>query len=289
MIMEKHDERKAAAPSLPRTGRVVTGRLLWEYTLLFALFFAVVFSPFWFYGKAFLWSSDGTSQHVSELFYLKRWLGAIMHNFRYGKWEIPFWDLSIGFGQSTFGTSVGYRLIYNVFALLPDSAMEAYLIVRVVLFLYFSGVSFLAYAGTRLRDRMSLLLGSLLYSFSGFVLFFAVRHFFFLDFTLMTPLLLLSVDQIFKKKWSWLFVVLIAKEGLCGVYMLFMMTIPVVIYALFHYFELSADDRARCGGFFRILLRHIVHYVIAVGVAAIALMPNVVQLFSSARTGYDMV
>ena len=110
MIMEKHDERKVAAPSLPRSGHVITGQLLLAYTLLFALFFAVVFSPFWFYGKAFLWSSDGTSHHMTELLYLKRWFGAIVQNLRDGKWEIPFWDLSVGLGQNTVGCIAGIQL-----------------------------------------------------------------------------------------------------------------------------------------------------------------------------------
>lgn len=284
MIMEKHDERKAAAPSLPRTGHVITGQLLLAYTLLFALFFAVVFSPFWFYGKAFLWSSDGTSQHMTGLIYRKRWFGAIVQNLRNGKLEIPFWDLSVGFGQNTLDAGDGYRLSLNIFALVPVSAMEAYLIVRVVVLLYLSGLSFLAYAVTRIRDHKGLLVGSLLYVFSGFTLFFAVRQHHFINFILVTPLLLLSVDRIFEGERCWLFIVLIAKEGFCGVYMLFMMTIPVVIYALFHYFELSVDERANCGGFFRILLRHVVHYVVAMGLAAIVIVPSLVQLFSSART-----
>ena len=100
------------------------GRLLIEYSLLFALFFILVFSPFWFYGKAFLWSSDGTSQHLSELFFLKRWVRAVARNLRAGKWEVPFWDLSVGFGQSTLGNIIGYRMAYNIYALLPDSALE---------------------------------------------------------------------------------------------------------------------------------------------------------------------
>ena len=260
------------------------GRLLIEYSLLFALFFILVFSPFWFYGKAFLWSSDGTSQHLSELFFLKRWVRAVARNLRVGKWEIPFWDLSVGFGQSTLGNIIGYRMAYNIYALLPDSALEAYLFVRVVLYLYFSGLSFMTYAGTRTRDRQSLLFGSLLYAFSGFMLYFSVRHFFFLDFAVGTPLLLLSVDQIFERKKSWLFIALIAIASLRGIYVMFMMTIPPVIYAVFHYFELSVDERANCGGFFRILLRHVVHYVVAMGLAAIVIVPSLVQLFSSART-----
>ncbi len=283
-MQARQEGRKAISPSPLRAGRVVTGRLLWTYTLLFAAFFAVVFSPYWFYGKAFLWSSDGTSQHVSELFFLKRWLGAVAQNLRNGKWEIPFWSLNIGFGQNTIGTSIGYRLSYNIFALLPNEALEAYLIVRVCLFLYFSGISFIAYAGTRLENRESLLLGSLLYVFSGFTIYFAVRHFFFLEFILVLPLLFLSINRIFEGKWSWLFIVCIAYQGMTSFYTMFMITIPAVIYALFHYFELPVETRAQYGGFFRILLRHVVHYVIALGLAAFSLVPFLVQLFSSART-----
>jgi len=261
--------------------------MLLVYSLLFVVFFGAIFSPFWFYGKAFLWGSDGTSQHVPAVLYLKRWFGAVARNLRAGKWEIPFWDMSVGFGQNTLPLIVGYRLSYNVFALLPDSALEGYLMARTVLFLYFSGLSFLAFARTRLRNRQGLLLGSLLYTFSGFTVFFAARHTFFLDMTVATPLLLLSVDRIFEKKWSWLFILLIARGCLRSISLLLVITVSAVIYALFHYFELSVDDRANCGGFFRILLRHIVHYVIAMGLAAIGFLPNLLQLFSSARVSTE--
>ena len=78
--MTKHEVRRVFSPSLRQTDRTITGSMLWVYSLLFAVFFAVVFSPFWFYGKSFLWSSDGTSQHLTGRLYVKRWFGTIVQN-----------------------------------------------------------------------------------------------------------------------------------------------------------------------------------------------------------------
>ncbi len=261
----------------------LTALLFWEYTLLFAIFFALVFSPFWFYGRSFLWNTDGASQDLSGLYYLHGWFRSTVKDLLGGKVNIPLWDLSIGFGESVIGSHISFNLTTNIYALLPETALGSFLIIRVAVLLYLSGLSFLAFGRTRVRNRAGLLLGCLLYAFSGFTIFFSVRHFFFLRLFVALPLLLLCVDRIFEGKWSWLFIVLVAVEGMNGTYMLLMITIPAVIYALFHYFELSPASRQRCGGFGRILLRHSLQYAAGLCLAAISLLPNLFQLFGSSR------
>ena len=276
-------KKKADSNLSPVTNRANTLRLFWEYTLLFALFFIVVFSPFWFYGKSLLWGSDGTSQHIAQLTYARHWLREILNNFRSGKPEIPFWSLWIGFGQNTIGTTVSYRLADLFFALLPQNLLEPYMWIRTALFLYIAGLTFILYARTYVKKRIALLMGSLLYTFSGFTLFFVPRHFFFLDLLIAFPLILLGVDQIFNGRWSWLFIFTVAWEGLHGFYLLFMITIPAVIYALFLFFEPTARTGVQRGSFGRILLRHVVQYAIGLSIGAVNHFPILLYAFDSSR------
>ena len=261
----------------------LTALLFWEYTLLFAIFFVLVFSPFWLYGRSFLWSTDGTSQDLSGMLYARSWIRSILKGLLRGNADIPLWDLNIGFGDRVIGSNIGYNLTTNLYALLPEAALGSFLVIRVAVMLYLSGLSFLAFGRTRVRDRAGLLLGCLLYAFSGYTLYFSIRHYFFLRLFVALPLLLLCVDRIFEGKWSWLFVIIVALEGMNGTYMLLMITLPAVIYALFHYFELPSESRERCGGFGRILLRHVIQYAAGLCLAAISILPNLVQLFDSSR------
>lgn len=258
--------------------------LLWRYTLLFALFFAVVMSPFWLYGRAFLWGADGMGQYLPGLTYSRQWIKEILQNLRQGRLEVPFWSLTLGFGQNVINNAVSFRPTTALYWLLGSRRMELFLALRFGLGLYASGLAFLVFGKTRVRDRTALLLGAMIYVFSGFIPAYAPKHSHFLGMTAMMPLMLLGVDQIFEGKWSWLFIFAVFKEGVVSFYPLFLTTAPAVVYALFHYFELNADARRRCGGFGRILLRHIAQYAAGLGLAAVGLLPSLFSAFTSSRT-----
>lgn len=281
MNLKTRETIQEAAPGR-RVGRP-TVRLLGRYTILFAVFCCATLSPFWLYGRAFLWRSDGMSQHLPTLTYCRYWIGQIVSNLLKGKVEIPYWTMWLGFGQNTISNPINFRLSNLLYALFPYDSLEFYLAFRSIASLYLTGLAFIAYGRTRVRDQVSLLTGSMIYTFSAFCLYFAARHAFFLEMTFSFPLLLLGVDRIFEGKWSWTFVLVVAMEGLSNFYFLFMITLPAVIYALFHFFELDSDTRKACGGFGRILLRHVVQFLIGALLAAPGLLPTIEGIFRSSR------
>lgn len=262
-------------------------RLLGAYTLLFALFFAAVFSPFLVYGRTFLMTIDGYTQHVPSLTFFRHWVKTIVENLSQGKLEIPFWSMRVGFGENTMTTAIWFRFLYILSLLFRLETMEGFFVLRLILRLYCAGLAYLAFASTRVRAHKDLLLGCMIYLFSGFVMYYGPRYSFFITGMIELPLLLLGVDRIFEKKWSWLFIFVVFMEGFCGFYILFMITIPAVVYALFHFFELSPENRRRCGGFGRILGRHIVQYALGMGLAAVGLLPMILKFFESSRSGLD--
>lgn len=272
-----------------RSRRSNLGRLLCEYTVLFAVFFAVVLSPFWLYDKSFFWGTDGAAQYVAELTYTRHWAKTVIQSITDGNIDVPLWSLWVGLGQKTFDNVINYRLLNFLYCLFPSDAIEQYQLLRILIGLYFTGLSFLAYGRTRVRNRHYLLLGCMMYLFSGFIPFYTMKHWLFLEMTFAFPLMLLGVDRIFDGKWSWLFVIVVFKTAMSYFYSLVMITIPAVIYAIFHYFELESAQRSSRGGLGRIFLRHVVQYAAGVGLAAVSLLPCAFDVLSSSRTSPQSV
>ncbi|MBQ3423697.1 MAG: YfhO family protein [Clostridia bacterium] len=284
MHQTRREARAISRTSGEEGGHALAG-LLGKYTLVFALFFFVVMSPFWLYGRAFLMGGDGMSQYVSMLSYARYWVRALSENLSRGRWEIPLWSLWVGFGQNTIGTVISYLPFNYFYGLLSADKLAPYLMLRSMLGMYASGLAFLAFGRTRARSTTALLLGSMIYVFSGFIPAYTTRHWHFLSMTIMMPLMLLGVDRVFEGKWSWLFVFSVFKEGLTNFYTLFLITVPAVVYALFHWYELDGEGRARCGGFMRVLFRHVLQYAVGLGLAAVSLIPVLTDAFTSSRTG----
>ena len=259
------------------------GRLICFYTFVFAVFFACVFSPFWVYERSFFRSVDGLTQYLPELTYSRSWLGDVLGNLRQGRFEIPFWSLNIGLGQRIFGNVVSFKPLNFLYCLFPRDSLELYLIVRMALGLYLSGLSFLAFGWSRTKNTEHLLLGCMIYVFSGFIPFTVTRHWLFMEMTFAFPLMLVGVDQIFDGKWSWLFIITVFVIAMSYYYTLFLITLPAVIYALFHFFELDKGERAQRGGLGRIFLRHVVQYMLGVGLAMVSLLPMAIVTLDSCR------
>lgn len=263
--------------------RVSAWRLVYWYTFVFALFFVCVFSPFRLYGRTLFRSVDGLTQYLPELTYSRSWAGDVLDNLRQGRFEIPFWSLNIGLGQRIFGNVVTFKPLNFLYCLFPRNSVELYLVVRMALGLYLSGLSFLAFGWRRTKDTAHLILGCMIYVFSGFIPFTVTRHWLFMEMTFASPLMLVGVDQIFDGKWSWLIIITVFVIAMSYFYTLFLITLPAVVYALFHYFELDRDERARRGGLGRIFLRHVVQYLLGVCLAMVSLLPIALVTLDSCR------
>jgi len=263
--------------------RIPVGLLLTEYTVVFAVFFVAVFSPFWLYGKSLFRGTDGISQYLPELTYSRSWAGAILNSLRQGRLEIPFWSLNLGLGQNLIGNMITYKPLNFLYGVFPREAVEQYAFIRLAIGLYLTGLAFLAYGWTRSHDRTHLILGAMIYVFSGFVPFYVTRHWLFMEMTFAFPLMLLGVDQIFDGKWSWLFILTVFMIGMSYFYTLFLITLPAVIYAVFHMFELDRRQRRRRGGFGRIFLRHVIQYLLGLCLAMVNLLPSLLVTLDSCR------
>ena len=256
-----------------------------KYTILFAIFFVCVFSVFSIYGKSYLWSSDGMGQHYPSAAYSHKWIVDIVKNFlKTGKLHVALWDFCLGFGQDVFGNSINFRPLNFLMCLFPSVEMEAFLFVRTILSLYLVGIAFIVFAKTKTKDQAALLIGSMIYTFCGFSLYFAARHTFFCEMMFYLPLMLLGVDRILEKKKSWIFIWMVFFSVISYFYFLYMVTIPAVIYAVFRYFAVREKEQQGIADFFRTILIFAIHYMIGLLLGMFSLLPSLIRTLQSSRT-----
>ncbi len=251
------------------------------YTILFVIFFAGAEFAFLYFGKSFLWASDGLSQHYPSLLYTRRWIREVAksilvdHTFRF-----PMWDMSIGFGQD-FQDAFSFRPINFLFALVPESGIELFLLIRVILYLYLCGLCFSLLIRRFHWDGYAGLVGSMVYTFCGYSLYYACRHTFFMELMCYLPLLFLGIEHILEKKKPWLFLAVVALCGMSNFTFLYMIILPAVIYACIRYFHMDRQRSVR--DFAGCFLYTALIFVWGVGIAAICFIPGVIRFFNSAR------
>ena len=252
-----------------------------SYTILFAIFFAGAEFAFLYFGKSFLWAADGLSQHYPSLLYTRRWIREIArsilvdHTFRF-----PMWDMSIGFGQD-FQDAFSFRPINFLFALVPESGIEVFLLIRVIFYLYLCGLCFSLLIRRFRWDGYAGLVGSMVYTFCGYSLYYACRHTFFMELMCYLPLLFLGIEHILEEKKPWLFLAVVALCGMSNFTFLYMITLPTVIYACIRYFHMDRQRNLR--DFAGCFLYTALIFIWGVGIAAICFVPGIIRLFNSAR------
>ncbi len=255
-----------------------------RYTIAFICFCAFAMFPFFIYGKSFLWSSDGMSQHYPTLLYSRSWLREVLTNIFSGKRPFfPNWTLNLGYGQDVIGNIINFRPFNFLWGFMPFLNTEPYLVFRSVLSLYLCGIAFMQFIKHKTTDHTSILLSTMMYCFCGFALFFMARHTFFLEMMFYLPLLLVGVERIFEKKFSLMFILMIFFSSLSYFYFVFMVTVPTVIYAFFYYFEYFDRAERSVKHFICIVMRFAWQYLIGVLGAAVALAPTVFRVLASSR------
>jgi len=252
-----------------------------SYTILFAIFFAGAEFAFLYFGKSFLWAADGLSQHYPSLLYTRRWIREIArsilvdHTFRF-----PMWDMSIGFGQD-FQDAFSFRPINFLFALVPESGIEVFLLLRVIFYLYLCGLCFSLLIRRFRWDGYAGLVGSMVYTFCGYSLYYACRHTFFMELMCYLPLLFLGIEHILEEKKPWLFLAAVALCGMSNFTFLYMILLPTVIYACIRYFHMDRSRSVR--DFLGYVLYTDLIFLWGLGIAAISFLPSVLRFFYSSR------
>ena len=220
-----------------------------RYTLWFLITGAFVFGWFAVSGKSMVWKFDGVYQHFNTLAYYGKYLRKILHSlFVEHEFCVPMWDMSIGYGADIL-TTLNYYAIGDPLTLLsvlvPGSLTEYLYAALIILRFYLAGAAFTAYCRYHQNEGTGVLLGSLVYAFSGFALFCGVRHPYFVNPMIYLPLILIGIDKIFRKEKPWLYVIMVAVSAVSNFYFFYMIVLMMVIYAVIRYLMIYKKIRIR--------------------------------------------
>lgn len=256
-----------------------------RYTVCFLITGIFVFGWFAVSGKSMVWKFDGVYQHFNTLVYYGKYLRKIITGlFTEHRLVIPMWDMSIGFGSDIL-TTLNYYAIgdpLTLLCVLVPGAMTEYLYAGlIVLRFYLAGVTFTAYCRYHKNQGMGVLLGSMVYAFSGFALFCGARHPYFLNPMIYLPLILIGIDKIFRKEKPWLFVGMIAISAVSNFYFFYMMALMMILYAVFRYLMIYGNIRIRelSACFFKF----VGWSLLGVGIALPVLLPSAMCVLGTGR------
>ena len=256
-----------------------------RYTLWFLITGAFVFGWFAVSGKSMVWKFDGVYQHFNTLVYYGKYLRKILHSlFVEHKFCVPMWDMSIGYGADIL-TTLNYYAIGDPLTLLsvlvPGSLTEYLYAALIILRFYLAGAAFTAYCRYHQNEETGVLLGSLVYAFSGFALFCGVRHPYFVNPMIYLPLILIGIDKIFRKEKPWLYVIMVAVSAVSNFYFFYMIVLMMVIYAVIRYLMIYKKIRIRelvpCLGTFA------GWSLLGVGISLPVLLPSAMYVLGTGR------
>lgn len=254
---------------------------------LFSILFVITsfFCFFWFikFEKSFVWYSDGLYTHYNFLAYFGEYLRTIAHNVFHGKFSLPMWDFSFGYGAdiiTTINARIGDPLNYFAIFVSPEDT-EILHNVLVVLRVYLAGVSFCYYCKTHEKNTFNILIGAIMYCFCGLIFWAGVRHPYFINPMIYFPLLLLGAERVLEKKSPALFIVMVFLSAIGNFYFFYMLTILTVVFIFVKFLLTNKNNVVVL--FFKTLLRFMLCYVAGVFLASPLFLPNVIAFFNNAR------
>ncbi|MCM1257599.1 MAG: YfhO family protein [Roseburia sp.] len=257
------------------------------YTLAFLGVTALTFCWFVINNKCFIWLGsgndlqDGLTQHYSTFVYYGQYIREFLKNLLvHHTFQMPMWDYAIGYGSDIVTTLHYYGIgepLMALSCLVPVRYSEGGYCLFILLRIYLAGISFLFFCHYHKKAGMSVIFGSLIYCMSGYTLFAGIRHPMFLIPLIFFPVLCLGADKIFLEKKPVLFIVATALSALSNFYFFYMECLFLAGYILWHCFVTYKENKlklilyfAGCSG-------------LAVAIAAVLLLPNVMVLLTSER------
>lgn len=258
-----------------------------KYSLLFCLLVPLCFFQFFVYGKSFC-SGDGITEHTAFLAFYGEWLRTIVYNFIHGKFIVPTFSFSLGFGADIISSLTWFCIgdplnLLSIFV--PKNGTYILFVFLAALRFYLSGISFIFYCNTHKFQKNIISFGAISYSFCGYALFVGIRHPYFLNPLIFLPLLCIGIDKILDRKSPVFFIIFSLLACVCNYYFFYMLSFFVFVYAAVRFFFVAKVERKfLCREFFTTFFRTFGFYMIAVMMAAFILLPSAYGFFTASRT-----
>ena len=255
------------------------------YTGLFLIFIGYIIYIFIKYDKSFICQVDGLKQYIVILKYFR---DLIIQLIRTGQLSTFTW--SLGFGFNMFG-NLAYYIFGDFFSyfsiLVPTSQIENLYSVLIFVRLYFVGIAFLYFCKHRNMNTTSSIVGALMYTFSTFALYVAVRHPYFINAMIIFPLVMVGIERLILENKKIFYIVTIALLFIINFYFAYMIAIIVAIYGITLTIYTYKKDGAK--KVIAKLAQILVYSLIGIMISAIILLPTIVEFLNSERSGTDEI
>ena len=276
--------------------RRTAGRCILAYTLAFMLMAGAVCLYFGLTGRSFVRGSDAYSQHLRAMIYYSKWLRALLSNLFSGRFALPEFSFSLGYGSDILTTLHHYGLgepLCLLSVLVPEEGMIWFYSALSLLRMYLAGLSFLAFVLYRKRlalaetgaertsEDLFPALGALTYVFAGYPVMFGLQHPVFLSAFILFPLLLLGIERVIAERRPVVFVLSVFLSAVSSFYYLYMMVILAVIWYLVR--RLPFRDGMKLKTFLSEVLRLLLDGLLGLSMAAVIFLPVVLSFLSDAR------
>ena len=255
------------------------------YTAVCCIALFVIFFHFIEERKSFIWVPDSASQHFSAFVYYGKYLREIARNLFAGRLVIPQYNFSIGFGEDIL-TTLHYYVIGDplnlISVVIPSKyAPYAYTLLMVLRY-YLAGLAFTVLAKYKKIPAFAAVSGSVIYTFTVYSLYMAIRHPSFLNAFIYFPLVILGVEMIFDKKRPYLFILSVCLSAFSSFYFFYVISLFTVLYIFVRLF-FQYDKKNFAKGFFNALGRFGGSYILGVLMAGVVFIPVVFSFLTSSR------
>ncbi len=210
-----------------------TSKAILQYTVLFVIMTAGIFSVLIFLNKALMEFNDGYKQGYFLINELKQQLSSLLSGQGF-----PLWSWSKGPGMPT---DLPADPLNAIAASFPAGLTELGFSMATILRLYLGGLAFLIFNREMHMDDFQCLTGAILYTFSTWFINTALIQNSFLVGADLVPILILSIDYIYRGRSPLLFICAVAYYLMRDSYAAYMAAIVIIIYILLRYF--AYNDR----------------------------------------------
>lgn len=254
------------------------------YSILFLIMIVGVYWVFIKQGKSFIWYRDGIKQHFLFLYDFNEIIRSFFQN------GFSTFSLNIGLGLDIIG-QYSYYVIGDPFVIISfffpmDKLQYAYSLM-ILARIFGIGFAYIFFCRYKKKECIPTLIGAIIYSFCGYVLYAGIRHPYFLNALVLLPLLFVGIEKLIKedKKIFLIFIIFIA--AVSNYYFLYILTILSIIYGIVTYIFDVKEKTVK--GFFLLLLKAAICYIIGILMSAIIFLPSVLAFIDSARVNSSSI
>ncbi len=258
--------------------------LYWRaFFVAFLLVITVFASPFVANGYSTVWKPDGQNLYLTIMYYTRRYVvEAAKTLWATHQLVLPQWDFAIGQGASILSV-FHINPLFLLAVVTPYRWMELVYNAVTVMQIPLAAWAFTVYCySVEKREVLPVLTGAVLYACSGFVIFTAAKHIYFMTFfVIYLPLILAGCERwLRQRKWG-TFVGMIFLAMIGGYYYAFVNTLLMAIYLVIRQI---AVHKTQIGVMVKEILQLVGLYLWGFALSLVIFLPSVAGFFTSSRS-----